>query len=571
MDDSELLEEYAARGSEDAFSTLVSRHIPLVYSAALRQVGNREEAEEITQAVFMLLARKAGALRHHPTVSGWLYQATRRTAASANRRQWRRLHREQEAYMQATLNEPEPDPWEQVRPLLDEAMAKLSEGDRNAIVLRYFESKPLKEVGAALGSSDEAAKMRVLRAVEKLRGYFQQRGVTISAAALGAALTAHSIEAAPAGLSIAVATACRSSALTASTMSMAQGAANMMAWTKVAAALGVTAATVIALQWNQIAAQKEQTARLQEQFEQALQMRQIQAVAPGAVAGVKDENGLQEINLLKREKARLAASNASLRATMAGAPRSGGDSSTLAGIAKIFGDPDISKALMENDAQELRKKYGPLVKELNLTPEQRDAFYGLLVSEETNTVSSGLKLLEDLAGTNTAGVANSAAVLKSAAQDYESQLQTLLGASGYAQYQDFKASLPDRQMVAQMQQGLTDDPMTEAQQEQLLRLMITARKDNPPGSSAAPRILQGMTGNLDQSLQTQVQINQQIYQGATGFLSAGQLQALGNAQSNLLNDAQLGIAFGQKILAPYSNTLSGLEVKFNIGGAAGGQ
>src|ERR1039458_136157 len=212
LDDMRLLEEYAARSSEAAFSTLVSRHINLVYSAALRQIGNRQEAEEITQAVFLVLAKKAKSLRPGTVLSGWLYQTARLTASNSLRREIRRQNREQQAYMQSTLNEPEPDHWEQIGPLLEQAMAGLSEADRNAIVLRYFENKPLKEVGAALGASDDAAKMRINRALEKLRVYFLKRGVTLSEAALGAAISAHSIQAAPAGLSVAViAAACQGS------------------------------------------------------------------------------------------------------------------------------------------------------------------------------------------------------------------------------------------------------------------------------------------------------------------------------------------------------------------------
>ena len=146
LDDMRLLREYASGHSEEAFSALVSRYINLVYSAALRSVNNPHQVEEITQAVFVLLARKAGALRRETMLSGWLYQTARLTAANFLRTELRRAHREQEAHMQSTLNESDPDAWLQVRPLLDDAMAQLNEKDRNAIVLRFFEGKPLKEV-----------------------------------------------------------------------------------------------------------------------------------------------------------------------------------------------------------------------------------------------------------------------------------------------------------------------------------------------------------------------------------------------------------------------------------------
>jgi len=160
MDDITLLREYAETDSETAFAHLVGRYINLVYSTALRSVGNAHAAEEITQAAFIILSKKARNLSNRTILSGWLYQTTRLTAANFLRGEIRRQRREQEAYMQSLLNEPEPEIWPQIAPLLDTAMELLGEKDRNAIVLRYFENKNLGEVGLALGASEDAAKMR---------------------------------------------------------------------------------------------------------------------------------------------------------------------------------------------------------------------------------------------------------------------------------------------------------------------------------------------------------------------------------------------------------------------------
>jgi len=181
LDDIALLAQYARDNSEAAFATLVTRHVNLVYSTALRSAGNPNAAEEITQAVFIILARKARSLSPRTILSGWLYQTARLTAANFLRAEIRRQHREQEAYMQSLLNEPEPDVWPQIAPLLDAAMTGLGEKDRNAIVLRFFENKSLGEVGSALGASEDAAKMRVNRALEKLRKFFSKRGIVLSA------------------------------------------------------------------------------------------------------------------------------------------------------------------------------------------------------------------------------------------------------------------------------------------------------------------------------------------------------------------------------------------------------
>src|ERR1051325_11030129 len=125
-DDQQLLREFTETNSEAAFSTLVGRYVNLVYSTALRFCGNPHRAEEITQAVFVILARKASSLGKSVILCGWLYQTTRLTATNEVKHEARRQRREQEAYMQSTLDEPETSAaWEQIAPLLDDAMGRL--------------------------------------------------------------------------------------------------------------------------------------------------------------------------------------------------------------------------------------------------------------------------------------------------------------------------------------------------------------------------------------------------------------------------------------------------------------
>src|ERR1017187_4421851 len=174
-DDLILLRDYARNHAEAAFATLVARHVNLVYSVALRQVRDPLMPEEITQAVFIILARKADALGDQTILPGWLCRTARRASARALRTQRRRQQREQEAHMQSILNEPEAETWQQIAPLLDAAMEKLGQKDHDAVVLRFFQNKNFSEVGAALGASEDAAKMRVSRALEKLRKFFTKR------------------------------------------------------------------------------------------------------------------------------------------------------------------------------------------------------------------------------------------------------------------------------------------------------------------------------------------------------------------------------------------------------------
>src|SRR3954453_13015122 len=207
IDDRTLLREYARRNSEEAFAALVSRHINLVYSVALRQVGDAHLAEEITQAVFIILARKARSLSPKTILPGWLCRTARYVSADTLRNQRRRQSREQESHMQSLLNEPDPTAWSQIAPMLDEALNYLGEKEHDAVVLRFFHDKDLKQVGAAMGTTEDAARMRVNRGLEKLRKFFAKRGLTISAAAIAGAVAANSVQAAPAGLAGTVTTA----------------------------------------------------------------------------------------------------------------------------------------------------------------------------------------------------------------------------------------------------------------------------------------------------------------------------------------------------------------------------
>lgn len=246
-DDHALLREYATRGSERAFETLVARYLNLVYSAALRQVRDAHLADEVTQAVFLVLARKAGSLGPRVVLSGWLYRTARFVAADAWKAQCRRQRREREAGAQSLTHRGEtPDAWSELEPLLDAAMARLPARDRDAILLRFFEGRSVRDVGDALGTSEEAAKKRIARGVEKLRAMFARRGVALPVAALGAALTAHSVQAAPGALAISTVSAAKGSAVAGSTLALVKHTLQMMTYAKLKAALALGAAALVA-------------------------------------------------------------------------------------------------------------------------------------------------------------------------------------------------------------------------------------------------------------------------------------------------------------------------------------
>ncbi len=201
--DAELLRRYSDERSEAAFAELVRRHLDVVHSAALRQVGgNSAAAADIAQAVFTELARKASRLTRHPALVGWLYTTTHRLAVRQVRDESRRQRREREAHaMHEAHRSPDPEAdWNRLAPVLDEAMHELAEADRLALLLRHFEQRPFADVGARLGLGENAARMRVDRALDRLRARLAKRGITSTGSALALALGGPAVVAAPAGL-----------------------------------------------------------------------------------------------------------------------------------------------------------------------------------------------------------------------------------------------------------------------------------------------------------------------------------------------------------------------------------
>lgn len=247
-DDMALVRDYAASQSEPAFATLVVRHIALVHSVALRQVGDLHMAQDVTQAVFIILAHKAGSLGPDTILSAWLYRTACYVAAETQRTRHRREQREQEAYMQSTLNDPQAGAWEQFSPLLDEAMAGLSEPDRAALVLRFFENKTVSEIAAALKVNEDAAQKRVTRALDKLRIVFRKHGVISTTAIIAGAISANSIQAAPPAMAKLITTAAmtKGAVASSSTLTFVKGALRYMAWKKAQSAITV-AITVLLL------------------------------------------------------------------------------------------------------------------------------------------------------------------------------------------------------------------------------------------------------------------------------------------------------------------------------------
>jgi RNA polymerase sigma factor (sigma-70 family) len=243
-DDMALVQEYAQSNSEQAFGALVSRHVNLVYSVALRQVRDPHLAEEIAQNVFIILSRKAKSLSPKTILSGWLCRTARYISADTLKTLRRRQSREQESQMQSISNDSDPAAWNQIAPLLDEALNCLDEREHDAVVLRFFDGKQLKQVGAQMGTSEDAARMRVNRGLEKLRKFFVKRGVTLSATVITGAVATNSVQAAPAGLAATIAAAAFSGAAITTAAVTVASAATSHAGAHGSNALGAIMATI---------------------------------------------------------------------------------------------------------------------------------------------------------------------------------------------------------------------------------------------------------------------------------------------------------------------------------------
>ncbi|MES2695031.1 MAG: sigma-70 family RNA polymerase sigma factor [Verrucomicrobiota bacterium] len=203
MSDLDLLQNYTRTRSQSAFTALVERHVDLVYSAALRQVRSSQLAEDVAQSVFLDLARRAHELRPGQPLAAWLFVVTRRTAVDTIRSEARRQAREHTAAEIAAMKTPSPT-WLRVKDEIDEALSTLNDAERSALLLRFFENKSLREVGASLGISEDTAQKRVSRALERLRDLLVRRGVVVSSAGLAADLSAHAVHSAPAILGSAI-------------------------------------------------------------------------------------------------------------------------------------------------------------------------------------------------------------------------------------------------------------------------------------------------------------------------------------------------------------------------------
>jgi RNA polymerase sigma factor (sigma-70 family) len=445
-DDAELLRRYATDRSEEAFTELVQRHLPLVYQAALRRTNGRVQlAEEVAQSVFLKLAQNAAGLQNHEVLAGWLYVATRHAAATAMRSELRRKVREQEAQAMNEMSAPGVDEsdWERLRPELDSVMDELGEADRDAILLRFFENRAYAEIGGRLKISEDAARMRVDRALDKLRTLLGRRGIKSTAAALGGLLATQSALAAPTGLAATVTGSVLGGVGVASTATGGGAVIAFMTTNKIVMGIAVSVALVaggtavyefgearqaeaalIGLS-QEVTELKSRLAGKEAELQAAEEKHRLTGEQTAGQAKAPDEAGA-----VKTPGSGRAAGGA------AAASQSSPASSFAGKMDILYANPEYVQMEMERAALGLGMQYGPLYRQLGLTEGQIREFEAIMLERQQ-------AMIDLFAAARTKGVSIDDPSLRQlndpAQESMQPKLQALLGPEGFERFKSYTA------------------------------------------------------------------------------------------------------------------------------------
>ena len=556
-EDAELLSRYAAEQSEAAFAELTRRHVDLVHSAALRLMsGDLHAAQDVTQQVFTEVARQAKRLARHPALVGWLYTTTRLMALRMNRTEQRRQAREQEANMMNQLlhDDTPPVDWNRLRPVIEDAMHELDDRDRHAVLLRYFQNKTLNEVGAALNLTENAARMRVDRALDKLRGKLARHGITTTATALSAVVAANAVQAVPAGFAATIsAAAVAGSAVQTSTLIVATKAIVMTTLQKtiVAAALAAAVGTGI-YAVHQGAQLRGQIRSLQEQ--QAPMTAQIQQLQRERDAATKRAAALtEELASAKKNPAEVL----KLRGEVGALRQEKAIADSKSAINKITANPETRKALRDQQKIGMSALYADLAKNLSLTPDQKGQLNDLLADHVMDSIDLITQALHDK---DTRGQIDQLFSAQDSA--LQNQLQALIGADGLAQYQDYTKNLVSTVTAAQFAASLAGDPATVADKKSQLTQAMQQATQSALAAAGLPADYQTIPmlnfANIAseeeaaQSLQLLDSIYAQVAANASTFLSADELNKFQEYRTNAIKTSQAQLLVNRKMMAPIS-------------------
>ena len=545
IEDNALLSKYAAEQSEAAFAELTRRHVDLVYSAALRLVhGDVYSAQDVTQQVFAEVARQAKRLARHPALVGWLYTTARLMALRVNRTEQRRQTREHEAYsMNELLHDDSPaTDWNQLSPVIEDVMHELDDKDRHAVLLRFFQNRTLNEVGAALNLTENAARMRIERALGKLRAKLARRGVTATATTLAALVSANAVQATPAGFAATLSsTAIAGSVLHASTVLSATQtlAMTILQKTIVAAALAAAVGTgIYAVHHSSQLRARIQTLQ-QEQAPLAAQIRQSEqerAQASAQLAALSEENAQLKSARNESEVLKLRGQVGALRQQATSNETKIRDQS--GGIAKLLEDPATKEYMRKAMASKMKSLYADFLKEQKLTPEQTEQFVQVLCDAGTRSLTQLTAAAR--------GAPNQ--VDADASQETGRQLQALLGDAGSARFKEFSEEMPARATLTLLNDQLGATPLSDGESASLIQIIKAEPADLTRGMLGSPdKAFAGSQADIDDFLQQVAQSNQRILQQAGGLLDPNQLSALDSVLTKAIDARKLqGAAFFPK-------------------------
>lgn len=483
-DDATLLRRWSDEKSEAAFAELVRRRLDLVYSAALRRLGgDAHGAADVAQTVFATLARDAKMLSRHAVLTAWLYAATRNAAIDLIRSEQRRAARERQGTVMQDLIAATPDlDWERLRPVLDHVMDELGDADRTAVLLRFFEQRSFVEVGAAIGVSEDAARMRVERALEKMRLRLSRRNITSTAGALAVLLANQAVGTAPSGLAATIASAVVPTGIagTAGAGSIATFGSLILA-TKGTIALGVFGALSIATTAYQANQARAATARVTATRAECTVLRSHLAEI-NARMGRQRQNGTDGVRegqvspAAKRSGAaasRTASATAPAVEAVKAAPRT-------ALQRHLDSDPELTQLRLAQARLRYQAGVGLFLRSIHFTPQQ--------VEQAT---------AEFLQAQSRDQAARAAGLPPPPREARLASFRALFGDVAADRLAEFSQTWAARQLVNEISSNLyfTDEPFTPRQAQQLAEVITRATIPSAPGVGVAPRLAEGLDWN----------------------------------------------------------------------------
>lgn len=467
-EDIDLLRDYAHNGSEAAFAELVRRRIGLVYSVAFRHTHDAHLAEDATQTVFADLARKAVALSRHAVLVGWLHRSAHYAAMNLMRTEWSRAGREQEAQLMHEIfaSDQSPAEWEKARPLLDEVLSELDARDRDAILLRFFDGCGFAEVGARLGLNENAARMRVERALDKLQAAFARRRLASTTGVLSTVLAHQALATVPEGLAATITSGALASA--AATATPALTFLQAMGTTKMIVGVGgaVLAAAMVGAGYQthvRRAAEEKFAAVQQEQTALKQQLLQVEQATVGM------ESRLGELKQVVTEAQKKRAAQAA--AAQSAPARHANWDPEAEGAALLARYPELKRWVQMVADAGIEERLGRFFRSIGLNAAQIAELKLLMRESSSMGVSFNGERVSLRAGTGMRW------------EEVNRRQSALLGEENLAKMKAYYEAAPDRDLTMRLAGALcfSETPLTPAQSERLIQLIGENRQRSAGG------------------------------------------------------------------------------------------